>query len=116
MLVYYYPTCGTVKKALKWLDNKNISYEKKHIVNETMTKEELASIIEMSKLPIGRFFNTSGKAYRELNFKEKRKVLSEDEIITQLVENPMLLKRPIVVGDDFALVGFKELEYENIFG
>ncbi len=115
MLVYYYPTCGTVKKALKYLDEKGIKYEKKHIVEETMTAADLRRIIKKSGIPLKRYFNTSGKAYRELNFKEKRNTLSEDEIIELLISTPMLLKRPIIEGDDFALVGFKEKEYDDIF-
>ncbi len=115
MIVYYYPTCGTVKKALKYLDEKGIKYDKKHIVEETMSADDLKRIIAKSGLELKRYFNTSGKAYRELNFKEKRNTLSEDEIIETLVSNPMLLKRPIIEADDFALVGFKESEYNEIF-
>ncbi len=116
MLIYYYPTCGTVKKALKWLDKKNLSYDKRHIVEETMTEEELKSYYQKSGLSLKRFLNTSGKVYREMDLKSKKDSMSDDEIIKLLVTNPMLLKRPIVVAEEFVLVGFKEAEYEKAFG
>ncbi len=115
MIIYYYPTCSTVKKAMKYLDENEIKYERKHIVEETMTAEELSLIIRLSGLELKRFFNTSGKAYRELNFKEKKNEMSEGEIVDFLVANPMLLKRPIIKADDFALVGFKVDEYDKVF-
>lgn len=115
MLVYYYPPCGTVKKALKWLDERNLSYDKKHIVEETMSKEELKTFLEKSGLSLKRFFNTSGRVYKETNFKEKQKEMTEDEILMFLVNHPMMLKRPIVITEDTVLVGFKEKEYEEVF-
>ncbi len=115
MLVYYYPPCGTVKKALNWLDEKGLQYDVKHIVKETMTSDELKQYIDKSGLPLKRFFNTSGRVYKETNFKEKQKDMTEQEIIKFLVENPMMLKRPIVIDDEKVLVGFKLNEYEEAF-
>ncbi len=115
MLIYYYPTCGTVKKALKWLDEKGLEYELKHIVDETMSEKELKEFWVKSELPLKRFFNTSGKVYKETNFKEKQKNMTDDEIISFLVEHPMMLKRPVLIYKDKVLVGFKEKEYEEVF-
>lgn len=111
--VYYYPACNTCKKALKWLDEKGIEVTLKHIVEETPSAETLKEAYEKSGLKINRFFNTSGKKYRELNMKEKQKDMSEDEIFQLLASEGMLIKRPILIGADVALVGFKENEWEE---
>lgn len=110
----YYPKCTTCQKAKRWLDDNNVSYETRHIVENNPTKEELKAYIDLSKLPLKRFFNTSGIMYKELNLKDKLENMSEEEQIELLASNGMLVKRPLVVGDDFVLVGFKEKEWSGI--
>ena len=113
MLVFHYPKCSTCVKARKWLRDKNVEFTEKNIVEETPSVEELKKVLEDSGLPIKKLFNTSGMLYRELNIKEKMDTMSDDEKLKLLAENGMLIKRPIVLGDDFALVGFKESEWGN---
>jgi len=109
--VYCYPRCTTCKKAVKWLEENGIDYEYKHIVEETPSKEDIKKYYKESGLPLKRFFNTSGNAYKELNLKEKLAEMSEDEQFELLASNGMVLKRPLLVGKDFVLVGFKEAEW-----
>jgi arsenate reductase (glutaredoxin) len=108
LTVYHYPNCGTCKKALKWLDEHDISYNAIHIVEAPPSKEELSSLIEKSELPIKKFFNTSGKKYRELGLKDKLMDATEDEMIEWLASDGMLIKRPIVTDGQNVTVGFKE--------
>ena len=109
--IYCYPRCTTCKKAVKWLDKNGIEYEYKHIVEETPSKEDIEKFYEKSGLPLKRFFNTSGNVYKEMNLKEKLAEMSEDEQFELLASNGMVLKRPLFVGKDFVLVGFKEAEW-----
>ena len=109
--VYCYPRCTTCKKAVKWLEENGIDYEYKHIVEETPSKENIKKYYKESGLPLKRFFNTSGNVYKELNLKEKLAEMSEDEQFELLASNGMVLKRPLLVGKDFVLVGFKEAEW-----
>ncbi|GAA0182466.1 arsenate reductase family protein [Clostridium sediminicola] len=111
MLFIQYPKCSTCKKAKKWLDDKGIQYEDRHIVENNPTKEELKVWYKLSGYPIKRFFNTSGKAYRESGMKDKIPNMTEEEIFEVLASDGMMVKRPIVVGEDFVLVGFKEKEW-----
>ena len=113
MLLFHYPKCSTCVKARKWLRDKNVEFTEKNIVEETPSVEELKKVLEYSGLTIKKLFNTSGMLYRELNIKEKMDTMSDDEKLKLLAENGMLIKRPIVLGDDFALVGFKESEWGN---
>ena len=113
MLVFHYPKCSTCVKARKWLRDKNVEFTEKNIVEETPSVEELRKVLDYSGLHIKKLFNTSGMLYRELNIKEKMDTMSDDEKLKLLSENGMLIKRPIVLGDDFALVGFKESEWGN---
>ena len=103
-----YPKCSTCKKAKKWLDEQDISYEDRHIIEDNPTVEELKDWHERSGLPLKRFFNTSGMKYRELGLKDKLPEMSEEEQYELLATDGMLVKRPLVVGDDFVLIGFKE--------
>lgn len=105
-----YPKCTTCKRAKKWLDEHEIKYEDRHIVENNPTFEELKEWIKLSGLETKKFFNTSGNVYKEMNLskKLKDKELSEDEQIELLATNGMLVKRPIVVGEDFVLVGFRD--------
>ena len=109
--VYCYPRCTTCKKAIKWLDESGIEYEYKHIVEETPSKEDIKRYYKESRLPLKRFFNTSGNVYKEMNLKEKLAEMSENEQFELLASNGMVLKRPLLVGKDFVLVGFKEAEW-----
>ena len=109
--LYCYPRRTTCKKAVKWLEENGINYEYKHIVEETPSKEDIKKYYKESGLPLKRFFNTSGNVYKELNLKEKLAEMSEDEQFELLASNGMVLKRPLLVGKDFVLVGFKEAEW-----
>lgn len=111
MLFIYYPKCTTCLKAKTWLDSKNISYEERDIKENNPTYEELKKWIPTSGLPIKRFFNTSGLRYKELALKDKLPSMSEDECLKLLATDGMLVKRPLLVGDDFALPGFKEKDW-----
>ena len=110
MLVLCYPRCTTCKKALKWLDEKNIEYTTRHIVEENPDYDELKNWYEKSGLPLKRFFNTSGNAYKEMQLKDKLKTMTEEEQLKLLATNGMLVKRPLLIEDDKVLVGFKEAE------
>ena len=109
VLFVQYPKCSTCKKAAKWLDEHGIDYTSRHIVENPPTAEELALWHGASGLPLRRFFNTSGMLYRERNIKAVLDAgISDKEALELLAENGMLVKRPIVVGPDFVLVGFRE--------
>lgn len=108
-----YKNCGTCKKARKYLSEKGIAFEYREITDNPLGFEELTGIFEQSGFPIQKFLNTSGGVYREMNMKEKMKVLKTEEILQLLSENPMLVKRPILVSEHKILIGFKEEEWEN---
>lgn len=112
MKVYCYSRCTTCKKALKWLDEKGISYELIDIKEHHPTREDLADWHAMSGLPLKKFFNTSGMIYREMELSKKLPAMSEDEQLDLLAADGMLVKRPLVIGEDFVLTGFKEAEWE----
>ena len=109
-----YPKCSTCQKAKKFLDENNIKYTERHIVTETPTYDELKDIIEMSGLPLNKFFNTSGLLYRSMNLKEELKNCSDDDKIRLLSSNGMLIKRPILIGNNKVLTGFKEDEWKSL--
>ena len=108
MLLLEYPKCSTCQKAKKWLDQQKVVYEDRHITEQNPTKEELACWIEQSGLSIKKFFNTSGLKYKELGLKDKLSSMSEEEQFRLLASDGMLVKRPLLIGDNFVLVGFKE--------
>ncbi len=114
MLFVNYPKCSTCRKAKKWLDENNIEYESRHIIEDNPTASELREWWEISGLPLKRFFNTSGMKYRELKLKDKLPDMSEDEQLDLLATDGMLVKRPILVSDDVVLVGFKVKEWEEM--
>lgn len=116
MIVLCYKKCSTCQKALKWLESRNISYEERAIVENHPTYEELKEWYERSGLPLRKFFNTSGNVYKNLNLKDKLTDMSEEEQIKLLATDGMLVKRPLVIGDDFVLTGFKEIEWEEKLG
>lgn len=113
-LFLQYPKCTTCKKAKKWLDENNIVYEDRHIVEENPTFEELKEWILRSGLPIKKFFNTSGILYREMKLKDKLPTMTDEEQIELLSTNGMLVKRPLIIGKDLVIVGFKIAEWEKL--
>ncbi len=115
VLFVEYPKCSTCKKAKAWLDAHGVAHADRHIVEDNPTAEELAAWHARSGLPLRRFFNTSGMLYRERNVRALLDAgMGDEEAFALLAENGMLVKRPIVVGDDFVLVGFKEAEWEQV--
>lgn len=114
MLFIEYPKCSTCKKAKKWLDDHNITYTDRHIVEENPTYDELKEWYIRSGLPLKKFFNTSGMLYKEQKLKDRLPEMSEDEQLQLLATNGMIVKRPLVVKDDCILVGFKETEWEQL--
>ena len=116
MLFICYPKCSTCQKAKKWLDEHNVEYMERHIVESNPSYEELKLWHEKSGLALKKFFNTSGLLYKELQLKDKLPEMSEEEQLKLLATNGMLVKRPIVVEGDKVLVGFRGSEWENLFG
>ena len=108
-----YPKCTTCQKAKKWLDDRGISYEDRHIKEHNPTYEELKEWYGRSGLPLKRFFNTSGLLYKELQLKDRLPEMSEEEQLKLLATDGMLVKRPLIVAEQFVLVGFKEKEWEE---
>ena len=111
MVFLCYQTCSTCKKAQKWLDERGIAYDLRPIKEENPTEEELRRWHQMSGLPLKKFFNTSGMQYRALGLKDRLPQMSEDEQFALLATDGMLVKRPMHIGEDFVLVGFKEAEW-----
>lgn len=111
MLFICYPRCSTCQKAKKWLDEHQLQYTERNIAEENPTYEELREWYAKSGLALKKFFNTSGLLYKEMNLKDKLPAMSEEEQLRLLATNGMLVKRPLVVGEDIVLVGFKEAEW-----
>ena len=107
-----YERCGTCRKAKAWLEEKGVSYDLRPIKEENPTAEELRTWIAASGLSVRKFFNTSGLLYKELQLKDKLPGMTGEEMIALLATDGMLVKRPLLIGDDFVLVGFKEAEWE----
>ena len=116
MLVLVYRKCSTYKKALKWLEEHKIFFEERAIVDENPTYEELKEWYGRSGLPLKKFFNTSGMLYKQMNLKDKLSEMTEDEQLRLLATDGMLVKRPLVIGEDFVLTGFREKEWEEKLG
>ena len=108
-----YPKCTTCKKAEKWLNDNGIGYEMRDIKADNPTYDELNGWYNMSGLPLKKFFNTSGLLYKSMNLKDKLPTMSDNEMLKLLSSDGMLVKRPLLIGDDFVLVGFKESEWEE---
>ena len=106
-----YPKCTTCQKARKWLDDNQIEYEFRDIKLDNPMLDELTEWYKKSGLPLKKFFNTSGLLYKSLDLKNKLPIMSEDEMLKLLASDGMLVKRPLLIGDDFVLVGFKEAEW-----
>lgn len=109
-----YPKCTTCQRAKKWLEDHKIDYEFRDIKLNNPTLEELTEWYHKSGLPLKKFFNTSGLLYKSLDLKNKLLQMSEDEMLILLATDGMLVKRPLLIGADFALVGFKEVEWEMV--
>ena len=108
-----YPKCTTCIKARKWLEAEGLEFRERHIKEDNPTREELAAWQEQSGLPLRRFFNTSGQLYRELRLKDKLETMSRDQQLDLLAGDGMLVKRPILLGDELVLVGFKEDQWRQ---
>ena len=108
-----YPKCTTCQKAKKWLEENNVAFIERHIRENNPTVEELKAWHRQSGLPLKKFFNTSGLQYKALQLKEKLPTMSEDEQFELLASDGMLVKRPLLIGETFVLVGFKEAEWAN---
>lgn len=111
MIFLEYPKCTTCKKAKKWLDENQIAYTDRDIKTENPTAEEIKYFHEISGLPLKKFFNTSGNLYKEMQLKDKLPDMTEEEQYQLLGTDGMLVKRPLIVGEDFVLVGFKEEQW-----
>ena len=111
MLFVEYPACSTCRKAKKWLDENGVEYASRHIKEENPTFDELKAWHEKSGLPLKNFFNTSGQLYKALGLKDKLPKMSEDEQLRLLASDGMLVKRPLLIGEEFVLVGFKPGEW-----
>ena len=111
--VLCYKKCTTCQKALKWLDAQGIPYTERPIKEENHSREELETWYKRSGLPLKRFFNTSGNLYKEMKLKDRLPQMSEEEQLDLLSSDGMLVKRPLVVGEDFVLTGFKEAEWKE---
>lgn len=109
----WYPKCTTCQKAKKWLDDNNIEYEPRDIKVNNPTFEELCEWHKMNGLPLKKFFNTSGLLNKSMGLKDKLAAMSEEEQLKLLATGGMLVKRPLLIGEDYVLVGFKEKEWSE---
>ncbi len=116
MLFVCYPRCSTCKKAKLWLEECGVKFEERDIKLENPNKGELEKWYKKSSLPLKRFFNTSGVQYRSLELKDKLPKMSDEEQLELLATDGMLVKRPLLISDDFVLVGFREAEWEEALG
>lgn len=114
MLLIWYPKCTTCQKAKKWLDDKSVEIETRHIKDENPSYDELKEWHKKSGLPLKRFFNTSGLLYKSLQLKDKLPTMSEDEQLKLLASDGMLVKRPILITEKGITTGFKEKEWEKL--
>lgn len=111
--IYQYPSCSTCRKALKWLDEKGIAYTSVHIVDKPPSKSTLQRAQKAAGVPIRKLFNTAGQSYRQGGFKDKLPAMTDAQALAALAEDGKLVKRPLVVGEGVALVGFKEAEWSE---
>lgn len=115
-ITYYgYPKCGTCRKAKKWLEMNELDFQEVNITENPPTETELQEMISASSLDVIKFFNVSGKKYRELNLKDQLPTMSNEEKISLLASDGMLIKRPIVFGQGKVTVGFKEEEFDKVW-
>ena len=116
MLFLEYPKCSTCKKAKNWLESNGVEFEDRHIVENNPTADELKAWYEKSGFPLKKFFNTSGLLYKSMALKDKLPSMTEEEQLELLSTDGMLVKRPILISEDFVLVGFKESEWSEALG
>jgi len=116
MIIYQYPKCSTCRKALKFLDDAGIEFESKDIVTSPPSKAALKKASKLAQEPLRKLFNTSGQSYRNGGFKEKLKTMSDEQAFAALAADGKLIKRPLVIGDGFALLGFREDEWRQALG
>lgn len=116
MLVYQYPKCGTCRKALKFLDAHDVQHTTRDIVERPPSKASLKKAYKRSGLTINKLFNTSGQSYRQGGFKKKLETMSDDEALSALAADGKLIKRPLVIDEDFVLVGFREEQWRDALG
>ena len=109
-----YPTCTTCQKAKQWLEDHAITYDLRDIKNDHPNQEELTAWYQTSQFPLKKFFNTSGLRYQSLHLKDKLPRMTEEEMLALLATDGMLVKRPLLIGDTFVLVGFKEAEWRSV--
>lgn len=114
ILFVEYPKCTTCQKAKKWLVDNGVEFTDKHIKENNPSYDELKEWHAKSGLPLKKFFNTSGLLYKSMGLKDKLPDMSEDEMLTLLASDGMLVKRPLVIGDDFVMVGFRAQEWEKL--
>ena len=114
LLFVEYPKCTTCQKARKWLEEEAVSFTDRHIKEERPTYEELTAWWQKSGLPLKKFFNTSGLLYKELGLKDKLPAMTEEEQLRLLASDGMLVKRPLLVGESFVKVGFKEADWKSV--
>ena len=114
MLFLQYPPCSTCQKAKKWLDDHSLSYTDRHIKQQNPSYEELKSWYEASGIPLKRFFNTSGLAYKALSLKDRLPQMSEEEQLALLASDGMLVKRPLLITDEHILMGFTDSEWASL--
>lgn len=116
MLFIEYPKCTTCQKAKKWLDANHIPYTDRNIKEENPTAKELKKWHKLSGMPLKKFFNTSGMLYREMQLKDKLPDMTQEEQYTLLATDGMLVKRPLIITDEYVLTGFKESEWQKHMG
>lgn len=116
MTIYQYPKCSTCRKALAWLDARNVPYRSVDIVSQPPSPDTLRQALARSQLPIAKLFNTSGQSYRLGGFRQRLPDMTPEEAIAALAADGKLIKRPLVVAEDFALIGFREADFESRFG
>lgn len=116
MIFLEYPKCTTCKKAKKWLEEHKVSFTDRDIKLDNPTAEELKTWYTRSGMPLKKFFNTSGNLYKELGLKDKLPTMSEEEQLDLLATDGMLVKRPLIITEEFVLIGFKDQEWEDKLG
>ena len=116
MLFVHYPKCSTCKKAMNWLDEHNIEFDQRHIVEDSPTADELKLWHKMSDLPLRRFFNTSGMLYRDMELSKKLPKMSDEDMLKLLASDGMLVKRPLLITDKTVIPGFKEDAWKDALG
>lgn len=116
MIFLCYPKCSTCQKARAWLDAHGIAYTLRDIKQENPSCDELAAWYRRSGLPLKKFFNTSGLLYKSMGLKERLSAMTEEEQLHLLATDGMLVRRPLLIGDDFVLVGFREADWAHSLG